>query len=31
MLRDKSLLRYTNLFFSNEYEMNDKIILECFQ
>ena len=31
MLEGKSLLDYTNLFSSNEYEKNDKIILEYCQ
>ena len=31
MLEDKSLLDYTNLFSSNEYKKNDKIILEYCQ
>ena len=31
MLDSKSLLDYTNLFSSNEFEKNDKIILEYFQ
>ena len=31
MLKDKSLLDYTNLFSSNNYEKNDKIILRYFQ
>ena len=31
MLKRKSLLDYTNLFFPNEYENNDKIILKHFQ
>ena len=31
MLKGKSLLDYTNLFFPNEYEKNDKITLKCFQ
>ena len=31
MLEGKSLLDYTNLFSSNEYKKNDKIILEYFQ
>ena len=31
MLKDKSLLEYTNLFFPNDYEKNDKIILNYFQ
>ena len=30
MLKDKSLLDYTNLFSSKEYEKNDKIILKYF-
>ena len=28
---NKSLLDYTNLFFPNEFETNDKVILEHFQ
>ena len=28
MLKGKSLLEYTNLFFLNEYKNNDKIILK---
>ena len=31
MLKGKSLLDYTNLFFPNKYEKNDKIILKYFQ
>ena len=31
MLKDKSLLDYTNLFSPNDYEKNDKIILKYFQ
>ena len=31
MLKGKSLLDYTNLFFLNEYEKKDKIILKYFQ
>ena len=31
MLKGKSLLRYTNLFFFNEYKKNYKIILKYFQ
>ena len=31
MLKGKSLLEYTNLFFPNDYEKNDKIILRYFQ
>ena len=31
MLKDKSLLDYTNLFSSKEYEKNNKIILKYFQ
>ena len=31
MLKDKSLLDYTNLFSPNEHEKNDKIILKYFQ
>ena len=30
MLKDKSLLDYTNLFFPSEYKNNDKIILKYF-
>ena len=30
MLKGKSLLDYTNLFSTNEYEKNDIIILKCF-
>ena len=30
MLKGKSLLKYTNLFSSNEYKKNDKIILKIF-
>ena len=30
MLKDKSLLHYTNLFSLNKYEKNDKIILKYF-
>ena len=30
-LKAKSLLDNTNVFFHNEYEKNDKIILEYFQ
>ena len=30
MIKGKSLLIYTNLFFPNEYETNDKIILKWF-
>ena len=30
MLKGKSLSEYTNLFFPNEYEKNDKIILKYF-
>ena len=30
MVKGKSLLNYT-IFFPNEYEKNDKIILNCFQ
>ena len=30
MLKEKNLLYYTNLFSSNRYEKNDKIILEYF-
>ena len=30
MLKDKSLLDYTNLFYPNDYERNDKIILKYF-
>ena len=31
ILKGKSLLEYTNLFFSNDYEENDKIVLKYFQ
>ena len=31
MIKDNSLLYYTNLFSSNKYEKNDKIILEYFK
>ena len=31
MLKGKSFLDYTNLFFPNKYEKNDKIILKSFQ
>ena len=31
MLKGKCLLEYANLFFRNDYEKNDKIILKCFQ
>ena len=31
MLKGKSLLEYTNLFYPNEYEKNGKIILKYFQ
>ena len=31
MLKGKSLLEYTNLFFPNDYEKNDKIKLKYFQ
>ena len=31
MLKGKSLLAYTNLFFPNNYEKNDKIIIKYFQ
>ena len=31
MLKGKSLLDYTNLFYLNDYEKNDKIILKYFQ
>ena len=31
MLKGRSLLDYTNLFFPNKYEKNDKIILKYFQ
>ena len=31
MVKGKSLLDYTNLFSSNKYEKNDKIILKYFQ
>ena len=31
MLKGKGLLDYTNLFYHNDYEENDKIILKYFQ
>ena len=31
MLKGKSLHAYTNLFFPNNYEKNDKIIIKYFQ
>ena len=31
VLKGKSLLDYTNLFFLTEYEKNDKVILKYFQ
>ena len=31
MLNGKSLLDYPNLFFPNDYEKNDKIILKYFE
>ena len=31
MLKGESFLDYTNLFFPNDYEKNDKIILKYFQ
>ena len=31
MLKGKSLLDYTNLFFPNEYEKHDKLMLKYFQ
>ena len=31
MLKDKSLLEYTNMFSPNDYEKNDKIIPKYFQ
>ena len=31
MLKGKNLLHYKNLFSSNDYENNDKIILKHFQ
>ena len=31
MLKGKSLLDYTSLFFPNKYEMNDKAILKYLQ
>ena len=31
MLKDKRLLEYTNLYSSNDYEKNDKIIPKYFQ
>ena len=30
-LKGKNLLHYTNLFFLNDYEENDQIILKYFQ
>ena len=30
ILKGKSLLEYTNLFYSNDYEKNDKIIQNIF-
>ena len=30
MLKSKRLLEYTNLFFPNDYEKNDQIILKHF-
>ena len=31
MLKGKSLIDYTNVFFPNDYEKNDKTILKYFQ
>ena len=31
MLKDKSLLEYTNLFSPNNYKKNDEILLKYFQ
>ena len=31
ILKGKSLLEYTNLFSSNDYKKNDKIMLKYFQ
>ena len=31
MIKDKILLGYTSLFFSDEYEKDDKVILKYFQ
>ena len=31
MIKNKGLLDYSNLFSLNEYEKNDKVILNCFQ
>ena len=31
MLKGKSLLDYTNVFFPNDYEKNNRIILKYFQ
>ena len=31
MLRGKTLFEYTNLYSSNDYKKNDKIILKYFQ
>ena len=31
MLKGKSLLQYTNLFYPNDYEKNEKIMLKFFQ
>ena len=31
MLKGKSLLEYTNLFYPNDYEKNEKVILKYFQ
>ena len=31
MLKGKRLMDYTNLFYPNKYEKNDKTILEYFQ
>ena len=30
MPKDKSLIDYTNLFYPNEYEESDQIVLKCF-
>ena len=30
MIKGKSLLDYTNVFFPNDYEKNDRIILKYF-
>ena len=31
MLAGKTLLDYTNLFYTNDYKKNDKIIYNCFK